>query len=154
VDAADVGLVAANLTLTGTEGPMWLTAHAAGSALPPTSNVNADASGRTIAGFSLVAPGANGAISIRPSGRAHVVVDVVGVFLGTPQPREPTLADGGLGIRGSAPISAFDGVIEDFLAATGYPGASVAVARDGRVVYAANRCVSTATSGSPVNRNC
>jgi D-alanyl-D-alanine carboxypeptidase len=145
-----VGMVAANVTVVDASGPLWVTAYPARTQPPSTSNVNADRAGATVAGFALVGLGRGAALSVRPSARTHLVVDQVGVFLGEARAPAPEAAPSGLGERGSDPIPAFDRPIEEFLRARGYPGASVAVAVDGRLVYVRTYGVADPARGEPV----
>lgn len=79
----DAIAVAANLTFTGTLGAGFFTAWPAGAPLPQASTGNADGPGQTRAIFTIVPVSATG-FSIYTQGGAHVVVDIVGYFTGTP----------------------------------------------------------------------
>ncbi len=46
--------------------------------LPPTSNLNITSKGQTAAAFTLVQPGSDGSICLRPSTHAHLIVDLAG----------------------------------------------------------------------------
>lgn len=147
--AGDTAMVAANLTVTGTTAELFLTAYPARTERPETSNVNADAPDRSVAAFGLVPLGAGATISLRPSARTHALVDVAGFFLGDPAPPDPDVAPTAPDAQGSAPLPAFDQRITDFLTLYGIPGASVAVAEDGRIVHARAYGTSDVTTGEP-----
>jgi CubicO group peptidase (beta-lactamase class C family) len=137
LSAPDVAAVAANVTVTDTTGGLYLTAYPARTRRPLTAILTADRAAQTVGSFSIVPTGANATISLYPMVRTHVVVDAAGYFLGAPAPSDVTLAPVGPDPRGaSLVLGGFDDEIETFLADTGYAGASVAVAKDGRVVYA------------------
>jgi CubicO group peptidase (beta-lactamase class C family) len=133
--AAQIGAVAANLTVTETSGALFLTAYPARTIRPETSNLNADRPAQTVATFGVVPVGVGGAISLRPFAKTQAIVDVAGFFTGTPRPADPLAAPSEPTAQGSTPRPQFDAVITDFLAVKGYAGASVAVARDNRIVY-------------------
>lgn len=148
--AAQTGMVAANLTLTNTSNGLYLTAYPARTERPETSNVNADAPGQSIAAFGVVPLGEGARLSLRPSARTDVLVDVAGFFLGAPAPADPDVAPTEPAARGAASISAFDRSIEEFLTRLAIPGASVAVAQDGRVVYARAYGTADVATGEPM----
>ena len=147
LSAGQIGLVAANLTLTGTSGGLFLTAYPAQTDRPNTSNVNADTAQQSIAAFGLVPVGNGARISLRPSARTHAIVDVAGFFLGSPAAPDMAIAPQAPTAQGSMPIGAFDAAIAGFLIEQGLAGASVAVAKDGRVVYARSYGVADAATG-------
>jgi protocatechuate 3,4-dioxygenase beta subunit len=94
---ADASAVVANITVTGTTGPGYLTAWPAGVARPTSSNVNF-VTGQTVPNMAIVKVGANKSISLfNSSGPMDMVVDIQGyVTAGTPtlpgtvQPITPT----------------------------------------------------------------
>jgi hypothetical protein len=73
-----------NLTLTQTQSPGFLTAFAAGSDLPATSNVNASEFAETVANAAIVAVSTRGVSAYAHDG-THFIADLAGSFLGTPQ---------------------------------------------------------------------
>ncbi len=150
VSATQVSMVAANLTLTGTSAGLYLSAYPARTQRPETSNVNADGPGQSIAAFGLVPLGVDARISVRPSARTDVIIDVAGFFLGTPAPPDPGVAPTEPTAQGGTPIAAFDQKIAEFLTFLAVPGASVAVAKDGRVVYARAYGTADVTTGEPM----
>ena len=78
--SSGIGAVAVNITVVGATRDTYLTAFAAGSARPSTSNVNAGMA-TTVANFAIVAASSTGAIDVYNSaGNAHVIIDVVGYF--------------------------------------------------------------------------
>ena len=150
LSASQVSMTAANLTLTGTASSLYLTAYPARTERPETSNVNADRGGQSIAAFALVPLGSGATISLRPSAATDAIVDVAGFFLGTPMATDPDVAPTAPTDQGSPARPAFDDVINGFLALGGFPGASVAVAKDERVVYARSYGVADPASGEPM----
>ena len=131
--AADVAAVAANVTVTETTGPLYLTAYPARTPRPLAAILTADRTGQTIGSFSIVPTGQGATISLYPMVRTHVVVDAAGFFLGPPAAADPAIAPVGPGPQGSSPaLSGFDGEIDTFLRTNGYAGASVAVAKNGK----------------------
>jgi hypothetical protein len=78
---ADAVAVAVNLTATGSSQGGFLTAFAAGTALPGTSTVNTDGAGQTRAATAIVPVSALG-IDVFASSTTHVLVDVFGWFTG------------------------------------------------------------------------
>jgi hypothetical protein len=78
---ADATALVVNVTTTdGSEGG-YLTASAAGAALPATSTVNTDGPGQTRAATAIVPVSAQG-IDVYASGGTHAIVDVFGWFTG------------------------------------------------------------------------
>jgi hypothetical protein len=75
---ADAEAVAATITVTDPIGAGDVTAYPCGTAVPPTPSVKITSSGQTAAAFTLVKPGADGSICVRPSTEAHLVVDISG----------------------------------------------------------------------------
>ena len=83
----DAVAVALNVTVTDPTGPGWLTAHAAGTAVPGTSNLNFVV-GQTVPNLVVASVGLGGAVSISAAAgsgveppRVHVVADVFGYFV-------------------------------------------------------------------------
>jgi hypothetical protein len=110
---ASVGAVVANLTVTGAEAPGYLTAYPCGAAAPEASSVNFPAAG-TVAGLTVTAVGA-GSLCLRSSVRAHLIVDLVGVWAAAPA----AMPDAGVTVR-DAGMTAVD-------AGTMMPDAGVAI---------------------------
>jgi hypothetical protein len=97
-----------NLTVTDASARGFLTVFPCGEAVPATSNLNFEPGGAT----SALAFGATGggSMCVFASGRAHVIVDLLGVWVPTPDaappstvpgvdpdaPDDPRLPDGGL----------------------------------------------------------
>ncbi len=133
--SATTAAVLANLTVTESADAGFLSAYPARTRRPWTSVLNADRSGVTKAGLGLVPVTAGARMSVWSQSGSHLVVDLAGWFTGEPLPVDPTLAATMPGPQGSAGLPAFDAVIEQFLAEEDLAGASVAVARFGRVVH-------------------
>ncbi len=129
---------------------MYLTAYPARTARPETSNVNASSPGATVAAFGLVPVGPAATISLYPQARTEAVVDVAGFFLGAPAAADPLVAPTAPTAQGSPPIAAFDEVIDGFLGLFQLAGASAAVAKDGRIVYARAYGTADAATGEPM----
>lgn len=78
--AAEADAVVVNITVTGTTTAGYLTIWPAGQPQPVASSLNWSA-GQTVANAVTVKAGAGGKISIlNVSGKAHVIVDIVGSF--------------------------------------------------------------------------
>ena len=147
--AGQFAMAATNLTVTGTNGGLYLTAYPARTIRPGTSNVNADTGGQSVAAFGLVPLGQNATLSLWSSQRTDALVDVAGFFLGAPATADPDVAPTSPTDQGSPAIAGFDEVITNFLGFFGIPGASVAVAEDGRVVYARSYGTADPATGEP-----
>jgi hypothetical protein len=87
---ANAGAVVANVTVTGATTSGFLTAFPCGGAPPATSTLNFDASGSTGA-LGVVGLG-QGKLCVVSTVRAHVIVDVLGVWAGPP----PSEVDAGV----------------------------------------------------------
>lgn len=77
--------VAVNITLTQTEGGGFVGAWASGT-FPGTSIINSTAAGTTVANFVVVPVAADGTFQLLTSRAAHLIVDVMGYFAGSPVP--------------------------------------------------------------------
>lgn len=97
----------------------------------------------------LIRVGAGDALSVRTSREATVAVDLVGYLVGSPLAADPLVAPDPPDQTGTAPRSDFDARISSFLQAHGAVGASVAVAKDGRVVYARAYGTADPSTGVP-----
>lgn len=89
VDLGDAARTASaavvNLTAVDARAPGFVTAWAAGSPLPATSNVNVDHAGQTVANLAIV-PLADGRFAVRSHSAVDLVVDVAATFTGTAAP--------------------------------------------------------------------
>jgi hypothetical protein len=79
---SSAGAVLQNLTMTGTTGFDFVTAHPAGGAVPEVSNVNAVAAGQTRAALAITRLAPAGRVSFTTFAESQLVVDVFGVFAG------------------------------------------------------------------------
>ena len=79
---AGVGAAVANITVTSAAGPGFVTAFPCGGAAPEASTVNFPAD-RTTAGLTLTAVG-GGSLCLLSSARAHLIVDLLGVWAAAP----------------------------------------------------------------------
>ena len=90
VEIANVGpnaaALAVNVTMVTPINPGHLTAHAARTALPPTSTVNGLTPDEVAAAMAIV-PTSTSGIGVRSSGGADIVVDLAGWFVGAPGSR-------------------------------------------------------------------
>lgn len=82
---ADTRAVALNVTATDVLDDGFAGIFPCDSGWPGTSNLNFTY-GKTVANAVLVGTGATGAVCVYSSGRVHLIVDLTGVFVGTPQP--------------------------------------------------------------------
>jgi hypothetical protein len=83
------GATAVAVTVTGTEAsaPGFLQAFPTGGATPgASSNVNLPIAGGTVANLAVVPFGADGSITIFTSGGSHILADVSGYFVASPDP--------------------------------------------------------------------
>jgi CubicO group peptidase (beta-lactamase class C family) len=142
--------VVVNLTITGTDRPLYLTAYPALTPRPGTSNVNADAAGATRAALAVVPLGLGNRMSTSAIGTTHLAVDLAGWFTGSPRPADPTVEDMPPTPAGSPALPTFDGVIANWVVANSLAGAQVVVAQDGRIVYARAYGQADVYSGAPV----
>ncbi|MDJ0771723.1 MAG: hypothetical protein QNJ12_23250 [Ilumatobacter sp.] len=83
ITGGPVGSIAANVTVTQTEAPGFVTMYPARTRAPASSTVNYDAGLRTVANSSIAQVSEAG-IAIAASEATHLVVDVTGWFTGTP----------------------------------------------------------------------
>ncbi|CAB4362615.1 MAG: sortase [Actinobacteria bacterium] len=81
--AASVAAAVVNLTATSPWDYGYLTAYAAGTAKPLTSNLNISAWPQTIANHAIV-PVSNRGVAVYTFAGAHIIADVEGWYLGTP----------------------------------------------------------------------
>jgi hypothetical protein len=121
---ADASAVVANITVTGTTGPGYLTAWPAGVARPTSSNVNF-VTGQTVPNMAIVKVGANKSISLfNSSGPMDMVVDIQGYVTagtatlpGTVVPVTPSrMVDTRLDLGAYGPVPANSGEVVDFVA--------------------------------------
>jgi D-alanyl-D-alanine carboxypeptidase len=109
--------------------------------------------GTTTVSPSLVSVGEGDRLSLSAQQRVNVSLLVRGYIIGRPTPPDPTLPPEPATADGTPAIAAFDAVIEQLLASTGSVGASVAVAKDGRIVYARAYGVRDVDTGDPTKIN-
>jgi acetyl esterase/lipase len=98
---ADAVSVVLRVTFAGTGGGGFVSLTAAGSAVPPTSALNADAAGQTRSTTVVVPLSASGAVDVRQSMEAQLAVDVVGYFTG------PTASMDRAGLYAGGPAKVF-----------------------------------------------
>jgi hypothetical protein len=83
VTGVDATAVAANVTITGSGPPGYVTAWAAQTPQPGTPTVSYDKRGQTVADLGVVSVSTSG-MAIGSTSGTHVVVDITGWFTGTP----------------------------------------------------------------------
>ncbi len=95
VDAANLGAVFTNLTLTEPAMPGFVTGYSGVGAVPTSSNINADRAGATVANAGIV-PTNGATLGLYPSMATHLVVDLLGYFTrsGAPPPPPPAGSPG------------------------------------------------------------
>lgn len=131
---SDATAVVLNVTIAGASAAGYVTVYPGGSALPKTSNVYADAVGRTIANLVHAKIGDNGAVDILRSSTMDLVIDLVAVYVpvsgATSDGRLVTLANGAQRVfdtRGSGvPVGVGQTVSVD-VAPAGIPSTASAV---------------------------
>ena len=144
--------VITNLTITNTTGAMYLTAYPGRTQRPLASNLNADRAGATAANLAVVPLTVGDRASVYVTADTDLVADVAGWFTGTPLPIDASLADtppttAGTSGADTAHFAAFDQAINAFLAEKKATGASIAVARHGRIVHVRSYGQSDASTG-------
>ncbi len=91
IPATGVAAVVLNLTATESSDAGFVTAYPARTPLPPTSNLNTERTWQTIANLSIVAMGANGAVSLHAQRTTQLAADASGWFIGAPAPIDPSV---------------------------------------------------------------
>ncbi|MFO0609994.1 MAG: phosphodiester glycosidase family protein [Polyangiales bacterium] len=91
---AGVGAVAANVTVTDAESPGFLTAFPCGAGAPTASSLNYPAA-RAVGALTVTAVG-GGDLCVVSSARAHVLVDLMGVWVTAPPPTPDAGVDAGV----------------------------------------------------------
>jgi hypothetical protein len=92
-----VNSVVLNVTYTQALGAGYVTAYAAGTPRPETSNLNVPGKGSTAANFVLVPVGTDGAVTLYTSAATHLLADVSGYYT------DDTATPGGDGLFVSVP---------------------------------------------------
>jgi LPXTG-site transpeptidase (sortase) family protein len=77
---AGIVAVVVNVTATDTGGPGFVTVYPSGAPRPPTSVLNAEAAGQTLANLTTVPVGNDGSVGIFASMPTDIVVDVFGYY--------------------------------------------------------------------------
>ena len=112
-----------------------LTVYPAGTPRPGVPTAALLGGGLASATPALVRLGQGNALSLSADAATGLAVDRLAWVLGTPVPADPSVPPVPPDGAGSPALPAFDAVIDGFLAQRGLAGASVAVAKDGRIVY-------------------
>jgi CubicO group peptidase (beta-lactamase class C family) len=113
-----------------------VTVYPGGTARPDAPSVHVRGDGQPTTTTAWLTLGPRGTLSFWADTSVDLEVDVAGYVVGRPAPADPSVAPDAPTLRGSADQPAFDDVIERFLANDGVPAAAVAVAQNGRIVYA------------------
>ena len=126
-----------------------VTLYPGGTARPETSTLHVRGDGRPTTASAWLRLGQRGTLSAWADARTDLVVDVAGYVIGHPVAPDPAVAPTAPSPEGSEARPAFDAVIDQFLRADGVPAASVAVAKDGRIVYARGYGTADPATGAP-----
>jgi D-alanyl-D-alanine carboxypeptidase len=97
----------------------------------------------------LVRVGPGEAVSLAADHRTEVSLTLRAYTIGRPSAPDPLVPAVPATPAGTAPIASFDAAIESMLTAYGLDGGSVAVAKDGRVVYARAYGTRDVSTGAP-----
>ncbi len=95
-----------SVTIIGSAAPGYVTLYPTGSTVPYTSDVSADAAGRTIANLVHVRLGDGGSFDLRRSTSMDLAIDLVGVYV----PVAAATGDGRFVARPAGAVRAFDTV--------------------------------------------
>jgi hypothetical protein len=79
----DATAAVVTITVTNASAPGYVTAHAAGTPAPSTSNVNVSRPGETVANLAVVPLSSDGSLALTSSIGAQLIVDVSGAFAPT-----------------------------------------------------------------------
>ena len=109
--------------------------------------------GTTTVSPALVPVGEGDRLSLSAEQRVNVSLLIRGYLIGRPTPPDPSLPPEPATAEGTPAYADFDRVIEQLLANTGSAGATVAVAKDGRLVYARAYGLRDIDSGDPTRIN-
>lgn len=95
IPAVDAAAVVMNVTVTGPQSSGFVTAFPYGTEQPTASNVNYTA-GQNIPNLVTVMVGVNGKVELanNSGGSAHLIADVAGYFLGSPDEADPVWPTG------------------------------------------------------------
>ena len=109
--------------------------------------------GTTTVSPSLVSVGEGDRLSLSAQQRVKASLLVRGYIIGRPTPPDPALPPEPATADGTPALPTFDAVIEHLLASTDSAGASVTVAKDGRIVYARAYGMRDIDTGDPTRIN-
>ena len=126
-----------------------VTLYPGGTARPETPTLHVRGDGRPTTATAWLRLGQRGTLSAWADTRTDLAVDVAGYVVGRPVAPDPAVAPTAPSAEGADPLPAFDAVIEQFVRADGVPAASVAVAKDGRIVYARGYGTADPATGAP-----
>jgi CubicO group peptidase (beta-lactamase class C family) len=126
-----------------------VTLYPGGTARPDTPTLHVRGDGRPTTSSAWLRLGQRGTLSAWADARTDLVVDVAGYVIGHPVAPDPAVAPTAPSAAGAESWPEFDAVVDQFVRAYGVPAASVAVAKDGRVVYARAYGTADPISGVP-----
>lgn len=133
---AGVGAVLLQATSTAPADAGSMTVYPRGTPSPGVPTAPLLAGGLAGTSPALVRLGEGNALSVTADAATGLAVDRLAWIFGTPVPPDPLVPPVPPDTSGSPAVEAFDRVVQGFLANRGLAGASVAVAKDGRIVYA------------------
>lgn len=115
---ANAAAVSANVTVTQTAGPGFLTLYPQGDPLPPVSTLNYDAAGRTLANAAVVPLGAGGGLTVVAGvSGTEVILDVNGYYapVGAASLRRTVVVSpvGTSAENGAALVAALEGIADN-----------------------------------------
>ena len=146
--------VAAALVVATAIGPSdagALTLYPAGTPKPYDPSMPVQGAGLTSTSPLLVQVGDGSRLSVTTGLHTDLTLDVAGYVLGTPAPADPLVPPIPPDQTGTPQdTTQMDATIQGFLSSRGLAGASVTVAKDGRVVYARAFGTMDKASGEPV----
>ena len=138
------------VSATGPVASGSVAVYPGGTARPEAATLHVRADGHPTTTSAWLRLGQRGTLSAWADARTDLTVDVAGYVVGRPADPDPSVAPTAPTAAGSEPLADFDAAIDRFLRSHGVPGASVAVAQDGRVVYARAYGTADPATGEPV----
>lgn len=138
MDTAPAGVGAA-IVATHVDNPAdagTFTVYPAGTPRPGIATGPLQAAGQSTTAPALLRLSAEHAFSVTSDTATTLSIDRLAWVLTSPVPADPSVPPVPPDAGGTPQIGAFDDVVNGFLSSRGLRGASVAVAREGRIVYA------------------
>ena len=125
-----------NITAIQPDDTGTVNVYPAGTARADAISLPVQGAAVTSNASALVRVGAGGALSLFTEQRTGLTVDVLGYVLGPSTATDPRVPPRAPGADGTPPLRGVDDSVSSFLRDHGLTGASVAIAKDGRVVVA------------------